>query len=501
MKKLTVTILVVLLSTLCASELVILETMYPDSWFSFGNQYNEFELAESESGDLIALFALMGQDWSPSPLVKQYPENEEAQSYGVGEFWGMGGCFDPTICGFEGQKLLVQEHCMGDIVTPYASYKLRSLDLTPSNNHTEQSFYTANDTQVKRIWRVDSTHASAFAKKWDWDDGHKLLFISNIDLFNEPIWPDDSNFVYNGDTVAVINNVWNYSQSKLETSDTYLSIYQLTDSDSLGFVCVNHDTIIAQEDSILPGNTLKYSVHSRGDSFWTLSHTSGASIISIWTFNTNTLETSTQLVYTSLEGSNEYLAEFQSALLDEEIVLQIPVLKDQTSTEVLNWYGLINKRISLNDYSVIAIDTIFVFEPQTNIIRNRVLSDGQSTHNLFATRTPEYSRLYYYGGNSLVNINHVGLKTPSGLAISNVYPNPFNCQLTLDFSLPTGSKNVTLDIFDLKGQLVWSYSSVPKNSVIWSGVDNKGMALESGIYLVRISDGIVYDSRKVMLIK
>jgi len=501
MKKSIVLIVAALLSTSFANEVVVLETMYPDSWFSFGNQYSEFEFAESETGDLIALYARMGQDWSPSYLVKQYPENESAQAYSVGAFYGMGGCFNPTICGFEDQKLLVQEYCLGDIVTPFGTYKLRSLDLTPNNNHAEQYFYTDYDTQISRIWKIDSTHAFAFCKKWDWDEGVKLFFISNIDLFNEPMWPEDSSFIFHGDTVVVIDNVLSYSQAKLETSDTYLSIYQLTDSDSLGFVCVNHDSAIAQEDSILPVSTSKYIIHSRNDSFWALNHPISSSTINLWTFNTNSLEASTELVYTSPGGSNECLASFHSTLLDDEVVLQIPVLKDQTSTEVTNWYSLINKRISLNDYSIITIDTIFVFEPQTNIIRNRIINDGQNTHSLIATRTPEYSRLYYYGGNSLVNIDQADFQVPTDLAISNVYPNPFNSHLTIDISLPTDFKGVTLDIFDLRGQLVWSNKSVSTNSVAWNGLNIKQEALGSGIYLIRLSDGVVQDSRKIMLIK
>jgi len=501
MNKLIIIIVSALLSSLYANELVVLETMYPDSWFSFGNQYDEFEFAESETGDLIALFARMGQDWSPNYLVKQYPQNEPAQAYSVGAFYGMGGWFNPTLCGFQNQKLLVQEYAVGDIVTPFATYRLKALDLTPDNQNEEQYFYAASDTQIKRIWKTDSTHASAFCKKWRWDHGSELYFISNIDLFSEPMWPEDSSFVFNGDTVVAINNVESYSQAKVASSDTYLSIFQRTESDSLGFVCVNHDTIIAQADSILPGSTSRFMVHSRDDSFWVLNQPAANASIHLWTLNTNSLETSTELVYTSPEGSNEYLPGFQSSLLDDEVVLQIPVLKDQTSTEIINWYSLINKRISLNDYSVIAIDTIFVFEPQTNIIRNRIITDGYNTHNLIATRTPEYSRLYYSGGNDLVHTDRRDLQVPSDLAILNAYPNPFNSQLTIDIALPISSREVILDVFDLEGRLVWSKHFVSRNPVVWQGLNFEGTALGSGIYLLRLSDGIIQDSRKIMLLK
>lgn len=501
MKKPIVIIVVALLSTLSANELVVLETMYPDSWFSFGNQYSDFDFIESETGDLIALFARMGQDWSPSYLVKQYPENQPAQAYGVGAFYGNGGSFDPTICGFEDQKLLVQEHAVGDIITPFNTYMLRALDLTHSNNHTEHFFFSYADTQIKRIWKMDSTHVSAFCMKWDWDAGPKLLFIKNIELFSEPVWPEDSSFVFYGDTLLVIDDVWSYSQAKIDAQNIYLSIFQLTDSDSLGFVCVNHESVVAQADSILPGNTSRYRIHSRDDSFWVLNHPSGSATINLWTFNTNSLETSTNLVYTSPVGSNEHLAGFHSALLDDEVVLQIPVLKDQSSSTVTNWYSLINKRISLSDYSVIAIDTIFVFEPQTNIIRNRIINSGQNIHNLIATRSPEYARLYYYGGNNLVNIDQAEFHLPNELTINNMYPNPFNGQITMDFSLPTDSKGVTLEIFDVKGQTVWLKNAIYGQSVTWDGHAISGESLASGLYIVKLSNGVVQDSRKIMLVK
>ncbi|MBN1948377.1 MAG: T9SS type A sorting domain-containing protein, partial [Candidatus Cloacimonetes bacterium] len=85
-----------------------------------------------------------------------------------------------------------------------------------------------------------------------------------------------------------------------------------------------------------------------------------------------------------------------------------------------------------------------------------------------------------------------------------IFPNPFNPSTTVSFYLPA-EENVSLNIYNLKGQLVSSLSrgklSAGWHQLIWNGVDHNGSPVCSGIYLLQFSTG-KYDSlKKILLLK
>lgn len=75
-----------------------------------------------------------------------------------------------------------------------------------------------------------------------------------------------------------------------------------------------------------------------------------------------------------------------------------------------------------------------------------------------------------------------------GTANLTAYPNPFNPQVTVAWSLPSAGR-LDLDIFDLRGRLVAALlhdDQAPKNGTVnWNGRDSRGQTLASGVYLVR----------------
>jgi len=481
-------------SIVMAQSLETLETYYPNDQYWFQEWYPQFNMTISETGDILGMYDLMSYG-EESYIMRQYPQNEPAKLYHIGGYTGNGGWYYPHICGFENQNLLIQISYFGDLVEPYDTHKLMSLDLTNSNNHYNQYFYS-KQSQIKGIWKTDSSHASAFSKEWRLDDDHALLFIKEIDLFDE--WQNlyDSNFVVNGDTLLEIPSVSSYYQQKLKSNNTFLSIYDLTGSDNWSSVCVTLDSLVTQIDSIFPMSTTIPHLDATEESFRALFKMSDEESVHLWTYNPFTAEMTNNLVYTSPVESGEYLGGYQSTILTDEIVLQIPVLRSGTSTAISNWYGLINKRISRGDYSILATDTIFVFETQTDIIRHQIDNDGLTTHSLIGIRTPEYSRIYYYGINNLVMVEKEQNLVPRDLAILNTYPNPFNNQLRIAISLPEQHNSAFLQVFDLRGRLVWSKKDLQGNSVIWNGQD-----LDSGVYLLKLSSGPIHDSQKILMIK
>ena len=504
MKKALLTLLLgmSLTTQVVAQNLEVLETYDPNSQYDLHDVYPEFDLAISAAGDIIGLYGLTSYGMA-SYIAKQYPQGEPAQDYYIGGHSGNGGWFNPTLCGLEDENLLIQITYFGDMDEPYVTHKLITLDLTGNHNRIDQYFFS-EQSQVLGIWKSDSTHGCSFFKKWVSGGEDIMYFIKEIDLFTEYQYPFDSSFVVNGDTLLAIPSVSSYSQEKLRSSDVYLAIYDLSSSDDWSGVCVTLDSVVTQIDSIFPKSTTMPQLSSTEEAFMALYKSFDGGEIFLWTYNPLSGAISNELVYTSPTGSHEYLGGYQATILPDELVLQIPVLKDESSSAVSNWQALINKRVSRGDYSILAADTIFIFEAQTEIIRHQIKNDGVNVHALIATRTPAYSTIYYYGINDLVKIQpeEEELRTlPANLAIRNAYPNPFNNELRIELSNSDQFGEASLQIFDLKGRLVWTKKDIQGTAFIWNGQDLSGQDVNSGVYLLNLSNGSNHDSQKILLIK
>jgi len=84
------------------------------------------------------------------------------------------------------------------------------------------------------------------------------------------------------------------------------------------------------------------------------------------------------------------------------------------------------------------------------------------------------------------------------------FPNPFNPQTEISFSLATYQK-VDLSIFDIRGHriLILIKDNFPagKHSLTWTGLDQTGRRVASGIYFVRFQAGDISMSHRLLLIK
>ncbi|MCF7792817.1 MAG: S8 family serine peptidase [Candidatus Cloacimonetes bacterium] len=110
----------------------------------------------------------------------------------------------------------------------------------------------------------------------------------------------------------------------------------------------------------------------------------------------------------------------------------------------------------------------------------------------------------------------------SQIHITN-YPNPFNPSTTISFSVTQSSVFATIEIFNLKGQKVKTftfpsgslakregkshpepvegYGTSPSYSVVWNGTDNNNKPVSSGIYFARLQAGNQIFTRKMVLMK
>jgi hypothetical protein len=89
--------------------------------------------------------------------------------------------------------------------------------------------------------------------------------------------------------------------------------------------------------------------------------------------------------------------------------------------------------------------------------------------------------------------------TPNSFSLSQSYPNPFNPQTTISYSLPKAS-DVSLDIFDILGRKIETLQSGHQDagvhSVTWNASD-----APSGIYFYRLKAGERSETNRMLLIK
>ncbi|MDA3814344.1 MAG: T9SS type A sorting domain-containing protein [Candidatus Cloacimonetes bacterium] len=90
-----------------------------------------------------------------------------------------------------------------------------------------------------------------------------------------------------------------------------------------------------------------------------------------------------------------------------------------------------------------------------------------------------------------------------------IYPNPFNPETTISFSLTTeNTEDTEINIYNVRGQKVKEFDVIlsgdegESNSVTWNGKDNNGKSVSTGIYLFELrSDGKVQKTKKGLLLK
>ncbi|MDO9578843.1 MAG: carboxypeptidase regulatory-like domain-containing protein [Candidatus Cloacimonadales bacterium] len=102
------------------------------------------------------------------------------------------------------------------------------------------------------------------------------------------------------------------------------------------------------------------------------------------------------------------------------------------------------------------------------------------------------------------NIEETLINVESSLKIL-AYPNPFNPQTIISFSLPNFAPETKLSIFNIKGQKVYSKIlndlAAGSYAISWQAKDNQDKSLGSGIYLVRVSSGNYSGTGKLLLLK
>ncbi|MCF7922971.1 MAG: T9SS type A sorting domain-containing protein [Candidatus Marinimicrobia bacterium] len=94
---------------------------------------------------------------------------------------------------------------------------------------------------------------------------------------------------------------------------------------------------------------------------------------------------------------------------------------------------------------------------------------------------------------------------PSDVTLHAAFPNPFNPEVNLSFTLEQEVEDLSLEIYDLQGILIHTLSSgyhkTGTHEYMWNGNDGHGNAVSSGIYMVRLSTGSVVQIQRVTLLR
>ncbi|MFC1726436.1 T9SS type A sorting domain-containing protein [candidate division KSB1 bacterium] len=96
------------------------------------------------------------------------------------------------------------------------------------------------------------------------------------------------------------------------------------------------------------------------------------------------------------------------------------------------------------------------------------------------------------------------VEPPDNFILENNYPNPFNPETTIRYSIPK-TADVKLAVYNVLGQeikaLVNENKKAGYHSVKWDGTNNYGVKVGSGIYIYRIRAGGFTESKKMVLLK
>ncbi len=95
-------------------------------------------------------------------------------------------------------------------------------------------------------------------------------------------------------------------------------------------------------------------------------------------------------------------------------------------------------------------------------------------------------------------------KKPQQFALHQNYPNPFNPQTLIKIETAEESF-IELTVHDIRGQTVYTLVSSTQPSgvyfVLWSGTDENGSRLPSGIYYYRMRANDFVDVKRMLLLR
>jgi hypothetical protein len=110
------------------------------------------------------------------------------------------------------------------------------------------------------------------------------------------------------------------------------------------------------------------------------------------------------------------------------------------------------------------------------------------------------------GDTVMVDITHANpQEVPAVNALLGNYPNPFNPETIITFSVVSSEQVTDVSVYNCKGQKVKTLVNEPVaaglHNVEWNGRDDAGNSVSSGVYFCRMKSGVYRESKKMILMK
>ncbi len=94
---------------------------------------------------------------------------------------------------------------------------------------------------------------------------------------------------------------------------------------------------------------------------------------------------------------------------------------------------------------------------------------------------------------------------PTLTKLIGCYPNPFNPSTTISFTVAQDNSQVTLEIYNVRGQRVTTLLNKKltkgNHSIVWNGEDEYNHSVASGLYFIKMNCDTYHSSLKVLLAK
>jgi len=128
----------------------------------------------------------------------------------------------------------------------------------------------------------------------------------------------------------------------------------------------------------------------------------------------------------------------------------------------------------------------------------------QIVNNIFIQKISNNQILQGFSERVSVATDVASGSAPLRVVLGANKPNPFNPETSIQYVLPEGGP-VVMTVHDVAGRLVATlvdrHAPAGSHAARWNGLDRSGVEVGSGIYLVRLRAGGVWDTKKITLIR
>jgi len=129
--------------------------------------------------------------------------------------------------------------------------------------------------------------------------------------------------------------------------------------------------------------------------------------------------------------------------------------------------------------------------------------NGPDTEKFYVNDS-EYKKIMYEPYLEEDPLAKLASQLPLQFSLNRNYPNPFNANTIISFSLDQPQKTV-VTIYNILGQKVATpvheMLDASSHSVVWDGRNSSGLPVASGIYFYTIQSGENFASKKMLLLR